>query len=284
MFKISTRLGKPLAALALILVLSGFAALESLFVPKAELWPRWEANDKGSSTIVDHGIWDQFLKRYVMTDKAGLNLVAYGKITEADTKKLHGYLINLRTVSVSRLNRAEQLAYWINLYNALTVRLIAEFYPVASIQDIDIGNGFFSSGPWDKNLIELEGEMLSLNDIEHRILRPIWKDPRIHYAVNCASIGCPNLQNSAFTAARMDHMLDRAASSYINSPRGIKISDGEVTMSKIYSWFQTDFGGSEDRVLNHLKKYADVELRRNLEPVTSISGYAYDWRLNDEAQ
>jgi hypothetical protein len=161
------------------------------------------------------------------------------------------------------------------------VRLVLDFYPVKSIQDIDLGSGLLSSGPWDKKLIRIDGELVSLNDIEHRILRPIWRDPRLHYVVNCASVGCPNLQRAAFTAARMDAMLDRAASAYVNSRRGVRLDDGELVVSKIYSWFQDDFGGSENAVLEHLKKYADNDLVTKLAHATSISGYEYDWGLND---
>jgi hypothetical protein len=218
-----------------------------------------------------------------MTDKAGLNRVTYGKVTEADRTILQTYLAHLGAVPISRLKRDEQQAYWINMYNALTVRVILDHYPVGSIQDIDLGPGFFSNGPWDKKLIKVDGEMVSLNDIEHRILRPIWKDPRLHYAVNCASVGCPNLQRAAFSADRMNAMLDRAASAYVNSPRGVAFDDGEFVVSKIYAWFQDDFGGSEDAVLDHLKKFADDNLIAKLGRATGISGYAYDWSLNDAA-
>lgn len=274
------RLGQPLAALALVLTLSGFAALESLFAPKAELWERWTAYDANSKTVVDHGPWDKFLKTYVKTDPEGLNRVAYGSVTEADKKALHADLTALGGVRVSTLNQAEQQAYWINMYNALTVRLILDFYPVKTIQDIDLDTGFFSSGPWSKKLIKIEGELVSLNDIEHRILRPIWKDPRIHYAVNCAAVGCPNLQRDAFTGANMGAQLDRAASAYVNSPRGAKLVNGGLVVSKIYNWFQEDFGGSEDAVMDHLEQYALSNLATKIVRLDSISGYEYDWSLN----
>jgi hypothetical protein len=283
MLKPLFRIGPAVTALALVLSLSGFTTLEALFAPKADLWEHWATNDPNSEVVVDHGAWDEFLKTYVRADKAGLNRVAYGKVTDADRKILRSYLARLGAVPISRLKRDEQQAYWINMYNALTVRVILDHYPVASIQDIDLGPGFFPSGPWDKKLIKIDGKMVSLNDIEHRILRPIWKDPRLHYAVNCASVGCPNLQRAAFTAARTDAMLDRAASAYVNSPRGVSFNDGGPVVSKIYDWFQEDFGDSEDAVLDHLKKFATAALAARLDQATGISGYAYDWSLNDAA-
>ena len=278
---IHARFSQPFVAIALVLSLSGFTALESLFAPKADLWERWTTHDPNSGIVVEHGVWDKFLKTYVVADSTGLNRVSYGKVTEPDAKALHGYLESLRQVPVNRLNRPEQFAYWVNAYNALTVRLILEFYPVKSIQDIDLGSGFFSSGPWGEKLFKVDGEVLSLNDIEHRILRPIWADPRIHYAVNCASVGCPNLQQDAFTSANTEALLEQGARSYINSGRNISFSNGQLVVSKIYSWFQEDFGGSEGAVLAHMKKYADVGLLTILGQVTGIFGYAYDWNLND---
>lgn len=283
MRKSAFRIGQPLAAFVLVMSLSGFVTLESLFAPRADLWTRWSANDPDSNTVIDHGAWNKFLKTYVVTSETGLNRVAYGKVAAADRKALRAYLANLAAVPVSRLRRAEQEAYWINLYNALTVRVVLDHYPVQSIRDIDLGPSLFSNGPWDKKLVRIEGEMLSLNDIEHRILRPIWKDPRIHYAVNCASVGCPNLQRAAFSAARMDTMLNRAALMYVNSPRGVTFDDGALVVSKIYAWFQDDFGGSDEAVLRHLRKYANKGLLARLGQAANVSGYAYDWSLNDTA-
>ena len=164
------------------------------------------------------------------------------------------------------------------------MRLVLEFYPVNSIKDIEISSnplGGIFSGPWDRKLLDVRGEPLSLNDIEHRILRPIWGDPRIHYAVNCAAVGCPNLQPLAFTDANTETLLDHAAQNYVNSPRGARVEDGQLIVSKIYAWFVDDFGGSEEGVLAHLRHLAEPPLARALEGRTSIDDYEYDWGLND---
>src|SRR5258708_8232131 len=119
--------------------------------------------------------------------------------------------------------------------------MVMVHYPVRSILDIDISPGLFARGPWDNSLIQVEGEALTLNYIEQRILRPIWNDPRIHYAVNCASVSCPNLQNRAFTGATVERMLDSAARAYINNRRGARIEGGQLIVSSIYDWYQEDF-------------------------------------------
>ena len=270
-----------IVALAAWVFCSGFGSGERLFAPGADLWERWTAHDATSTGIIDHRAWDRFLRSYVVPGEAGITLVNYKAVTPADRKLLDGYVAALGAIPVSRHNRKEQLAYWINLYNALTVKVVLDHYPVKTIRDIDISPGFFSDGPWGKKLVTVEGEKISLNDIEHRILRPIWRDNRIHYAVNCASIGCPNLQTRAHTGTNVETMLEEGARTYINSPRGVTIKGSQITVSKIYDWFIDDFGHDKKTVLAHLKKYAAPALRRQLTDIGSIEDVAYDWPLND---
>lgn len=272
---------KILAVAIIALPLAGFASIEALFAPKAELWQRWTAHDPSATATIDHMAWSAFLARYVTTDAAGVNRVAYARVTAADRAELRRYIERLSHVPISRYRRPEQLAYWINLYNALTVQVVLDHYPVASIRDIDISPGLFADGPWGADLVTVEGQALSLNDIEHRILRPIWRDPRIHYAVNCASVGCPNLARRAYTAGTLDTMLDAAARGYVNSPRGVRIGEDGLIVSSLYVWFEDDFGGSEAAVIDHLRRYADAPLRTALRGRTEIDGHAYDWSLND---
>ena len=191
--------------------------------PRAELWERWTAQVPGSTETVDHSSWDRLVRRYVRVDESGVNRFAYSQLTSEDRAALDEYLVVLSRTLITRYNRDEQLAYWVNLYNALTVRVVLDHYPVESILDIRISPALFAAGPWGKKLIEVESVPLSLDDIEHRILRPIWRDPRIHYAVNCASVGCPSLMTSAFAAENADTLLDRAAREYINHPRGVRV-------------------------------------------------------------
>lgn len=251
--------------------------------PKADPWQRWSAHDETSQTRVDHEAWSAFLARYVSADRLGVHRVDYGAVTREDRAALAAYLGRLGATPVSTLRRDEQRAFWINLYNGLTVRVILDHYPVASILDIDISPGLFAQGPWGKKLISVEGQPVSLDDIEHRILRPLWRDPRIHYAVNCASRGCPNLRKTAFSADRTEATLERSARDFVNHPRGARVAKGELTVSSLYRWFEYDFGGDDAGVLAHLRRYAAPELRRALDTVDSIDDDQYDWSLNDSA-
>ena len=127
----------------------------------------------------------------------------------------------------------------------------------------------------------MKGVALSLDDIEHGILRPTFRDPRVHYSVNCASVGCPNLGTEAFTGDKLASQLDAAARAYVNHPRGAKFGQGGLVVSSIYSWFDDDFGGNQKGIIEHLKIYAAPDLAQKLKGTKSISDYAYDWSIND---
>jgi Protein of unknown function, DUF547 len=256
------------------------ATLEALFAPGKALWPRWTAHDPASAERVDHGAFATLLGRHVAIDASGIARFSYRRVGAAERAALQVYLAGLGATPVSRLARPEQFAFWVNLYNALTIEVVLAHYPVKSILDIDISPGWFARGPWGRPLIAVDGQALTLNDIEHRILRPIWDDPRIHYAVNCAALGCPNLAAEPFTAAA-DAMLTAAAGTYVNHPRGARIEGGGLVTSKIYDWYQEDFGGSERAVVAHLRRHAAPPLAQALAGITDIAGYDYDWRLND---
>jgi hypothetical protein len=249
--------------------------------PQAELWGRWEMHDALSRATIDHGVWGDLLQRRLVRGDDGINRVDYTAFSRDDKAALGRYIQGLAALPISSYNRTEQMAYWINLYNALTVEVVLDHYPVDSIREIDISPGLFSDGPWGKKLIEVEGEQLSLDDIEHRILRPIWRDPRIHYAVNCASLGCPDLQIAPFRGATIESQLDAAARVYVNHPRGVLIENDDLLASSIYDWFMDDFGASERDVIQHLRSYADTELQAALRRFTTIDEDRYDWALND---
>ena len=223
--------------------------------------------------------WSQILTHYTSTDANGLVRFDYGalKASSADMTKLKAYISGLAKQKPSMMGRKQAMVYWANLYNALTVQVVAENYPVSSIKKIKSG---VRAGPWKRKLVTVEGRVLSLDTIEHGIMRPTFKTPLVHYMVNCASIGCPNLKTTAWSAATLDEDLAAAAQAYINSPRGVKFTGERLQVSGIYKWFKKDFGGHEQGVLAHLLKYAQPELRAKLQNRQKIDKYAYDWNVN----
>ena len=252
--------------------------------PKANLWPEWQAHDPHSTTEIDHAAWQAVLDRFLIVDEPGASRFDYAAARQNGGDVMVAEYVDAMTkVAVDQLGRDQQFAYWVNLYNALTVKVVLDHDPVKSIRDIDISPGFFSSGPWGKKLITVEGRSLSLDDIEHRILRPIWRDARIHYAVNCASIGCPALAGDAFDADKLDTQLDQAARDFINHSRAVRVQDdGRFVLSSLYDWYRDDFGKSDSEFIAHLKSFAGPELMAILGDINDldIAGYEYDWALN----
>ena len=225
-----------------------------------------------------HQAWDDLLGEYVVESDDGVNRFDYGRLkdTAADSAKLDAYLESFANFDVETLDENEQFAAYANIYNALTVQYIVGRYPTKSIR------AGFIVGPWKRVFTQINGEELSLDAIEHEILRAEWDDPRVHYAVNCAAYSCPNLQTDAWFGETLDDDLDRAARAYVNDPRGVTIRrNGTLQVSTIYIWFREDFGGSNDGVIDHLIEYAEPELAAQIEAKRRITKHEYDWDLND---
>ena len=228
-----------------------------------------------------HQPWDVLLGEYLIESADGVNRFDYDGLrgNDADRAALNTYIATLEATPVSTLDGADQFAFWANLYNAVTVRLIVDEAPESSIRQIRPRP--WSIGPWGMELVSVEGRRLSLDDIEHRILRQEFEAALVHYAVNCASIGCPNLKPSAWRSETLDADLESAARAYINHPRGVTLTETGVRVSRIYDWFKEDFGGDDAGVLAHLILYAEPELAERLRGERRIAGYEYDWALNE---
>jgi hypothetical protein len=224
-----------------------------------------------------HAPWTALLSKYVHASTDGVNRFDYGalKASAADRAALDAYIAGFEERDISGDNKAA-FAAWANLYNAVTVRYIVSKYPTGSIKD-----GFLFGGPWKKVKVMVGDREVSLDDIEHKILRPTFHDPRVHYAINCAAISCPNLRDKAWEPATLDGDLDAAARAYINDPRGVTVTDNSLILSSIYDWFEADFGGSRQGVIDHLLKYADKGLAAQISANPKIRSYTYDWSLND---
>lgn len=270
---------KKVLFLGFLALFFGISSTTLQAAEKARLMERWLVNDALSERIVDHSPWQRILDTYLIETPAE-NLFDYGAVTKPDIAALDRYLASLSRTDVDRLNSTEQKAFWINAFNALSVRVILSEYPVSSINEI--GGGWFSSGPWAEKSFRVYLIDLSLNDIYHRILRPIWQDNRVHYALSCAAKGCPNLSRKAYQAETLDRDLDAAARDFINQGKGIlQLNGGSVRLSRIFDWYRDDFGETDAEVIGHLKSFADSETGVNLKNIERINGHAFDWSLND---
>jgi hypothetical protein len=212
----------------------------------------------------DHSAFNDLLTKYVSSS----GVVNYKGI-KSEIGKLDTYLNELETKTVgSDWTRNEKLAYWINAYNAFTIKLILDNYPVNSIQDIAGGK------PWDKKWIKLGSETYSLNQIENEIIRPQFNEPRIHFAVNCAAQSCPPLGNRAFTAENLNSLLEKQTRSFINNSKFNKISSTSAKVSKIFDWYGQDFGDLK----TYLNKYSATQIAAS----TKIEYNDYNWSLNNQ--
>ncbi|PKF51175.1 DUF547 domain-containing protein [Enterovibrio nigricans] len=241
--------------------------------PKNDLWPIWDQSNEANAVTFDHNKWQQILDKYLIV-RGQHNLFNYPAVTPTDKALLDQYIVDLTALDPRNYNKDEQFAYWVNLYNALTVQLILNEYPIKSITKL---GGFLSFGPWDDDVTRIAGQTLTLNDIEHRILRPIWKDERIHYAVNCASLGCPNLAKTAFTGENITSLLDVVAKQFTNSDKGVMIEGNTLTLSSIYKWYGVDFGNNEQAILKAIDAHRDGQ---KLQSWSGKIKYDYDWKLN----
>ncbi len=210
-----------------------------------------------------HVAWDSLLQKYV----GATGQVNY-KGLKADPAGLQAYCRLLaENTPQDNWSRAEKLAYWINAYNAFTMKLIVENYPTASILRFDGGK------TWDVKRITLGGKKYSLNQIENEIIRPQFKEPRIHFALNCAAKSCPPLYNRAYTAENLETVLESRAKQFINNASYNTFSAGKAVVSKIFDWYGADFGD--------LKKYLNRYVSTPIKATATVSFKEYDWDLNE---
>jgi hypothetical protein len=226
------------------------------------------------STPPSHQLWNELLKSNVKPD----GQVDYkGFIREKPKLEKYLKLLSENAPDRKTWSKNEQLAYWINVYNAFTVKLIVDFYPTKSIRDL---------GPrikiplikdvWHYKFFKIAGVEMSLDEVEHSILRKEFEEPRIHFAINCASVSCPPLLNEAFVVANLENQLTRVATTFINDPTRNKISSQSAQLSPIFSWFKGDFT-KKGTLIEFLNRYAKVKLSPN----ARVTFMEYNWNLNE---
>jgi hypothetical protein len=220
---------------------------------------------------VDHSIYAGLLEKYVMA-----GVVDYQGFKN-DESRLDKYLKVLEGVNTADLAHNEQFAFFINAYNAWTIKLILTGYPgVESIKDL----GTLLKGPWKKKIAPIDGKILTLDDIEHKILRPRFKDPRVHFAVNCASKDCPPLRSEPFYGSTLDQQLNEMTRGFINDPERNRLQDQTFYASRIFKWFSKDF---DNDVVAFFMEYADSGLKEGLTAgggKIKVKYLDYDWSLN----
>ncbi|MFC1820288.1 DUF547 domain-containing protein [Thermodesulfobacteriota bacterium] len=224
-----------------------------------------------SDDTAEHSLYADLLKRNVIS-----GVVDYQGFKNEETK-LDQYLRVLEKTDANKLQRNEQFAFYINAYNAWTIKLILSSYPgVESIKEL----GSLFKSPWQKRICRIDGDIITLDDIEHTILRPRFKDPRIHFVINCASKGCPPLLSEPYVGSKLDQQLNDVTRAFINNATSNRLEGRTLYASKIFKWFEEDF---DKDVVGFFLGYAEGNFKKQLEvnrEKIRIKYLDYDWALN----
>jgi len=224
-----------------------------------------------SADSVDHGLYGELLQKYVKN-----GVVGYQGFKKEEAK-LDQYLNILEKTDTKALSRSEQFAFYVNAYNAWTIKLILSAYPgIKSIKDL----GSLIKSPWKRKIAPIDGDLLTLDNIEHDILRPRFKDPRIHFTVNCAAKSCPLLRSDPYQGDVLDQQLTEMTEAFINDPGHNRLKGNTLYVSSIFKWYSEDFN---DGIVAFFTKYARGELREKLQKQAKeikVEYLDYDWSLN----
>lgn len=231
---------------------------------------------RGKGEVIKHDAWTDLVKKHVGED----GLVNY-KGFIADKEKLQAYLDMLSANPPgSKWSDNDKIAYWLNAYNAFTIKLIADNYPVKSIKDLGPKNQvIFVNTPWDKNFFEIGGRSMNLNKIEHRILRKNFTEVRIHFALNCASMSCPKLRREAYTGDKLDAQLTDQARNFLDDKSRNEISAKNPKLSAIFDFYGNDVTKWSGK---SLIEYINIYSSTKIDAGAPISYLDYDWGINDK--
>lgn len=232
----------------------------------------------------DHSVFTAVLQDHVTDGR-----VDYAAI-EKDPR-LTLYLADIAGTDPATLpSRVDRLVLWINAYNAYTLKLVADGYPIDSIHDLGTGGRIIgwliNRSPWDIRFAEVGGEVYTLNEIEHEIIRPRFEEPRIHFAIVCAAVSCPSLRSEAYLPEKLDVQLDEQTRLFLNDRRSNRfdLADGRAWLSPIFSWFEEDFGNSDEAVMAFVVPYLDLKETAQTpksEDRWKVDYTDYDWSLNE---
>ncbi|SDY60754.1 DUF547 domain-containing protein [Hymenobacter psychrophilus] len=228
-----------------------------------------------AAPAVDHSRYDRLLKKHV-TDKGLVNYKGF----KADEQEFNQYLALLsKNPPAANWSKNEQMVYWINAYNAYTIKTVLNHYPLKSIKEIGSSIQIpFVNTPWADKFFSIGGQKMSLDNIEHGTLRKKYNEPRIHFALVCAALSCPPLRIEAYTAARLDAQLDDQGRAFLNNPAKNNISSGKAQLSKYFDWYKGDWTSNGQSVAKWVNRYSKTTITEQ----TPVSFLDYNWQLNEQ--
>lgn len=265
--------------LTVLTVVLGMFAWGEDAADASEITLFWDKSDESNQTSIDHTVWQKILEKFVVEHESGINRFDYEGLKEdgESNESLIEYVLQTSEVDPRRYTKSEQLAYWINMYNALVVYLVTSQFPLKSFEEIRLAGP--DTEPWDLKIANMQDHRLSLSEIRNDILLPIWGDNRIHFALSDASLGGPNLAKEAFRSDNVEELLESGVSTYLNHSRGVSIKNGELTVSSLFEWYKGDFGGNDEEVITYLRSHTEASLSNQLGEF-ALFETSYDWRVN----
>ena len=264
-------------SLCLVFMFSNVA----LSAPKSKLIEFWNDSESNSRMQVNHDDWQAILNAYVQDDHpSGINRFNYEAVTASDAQKLKDYIDYLELLEPRQLNLNEAQAYWINLYNALVLDQTVDVYQTGSSRDVRrLLRGGLRSMSWGKNIATVAMQGISLNDIEHGILRPIWKDSRIHFAISTGALSGANMLKTAFNGENNEELLEQSKQKFFSHDKAVRVDGKRIVLNSVFNWYRDDFAPSKASLLSYIRANVSDEIRKSIEEL-SRTRYEYIWVLN----
>lgn len=242
--------------------------------PKAKAIAFWDDSEPSSGLTPDHSRWQNLLNKFVITEhRSGIHRFDYAAFKQTDEEELRDYLAYLQQLDPRQLSKERQKAYWLNLYNATMVLIVVVSKPSESIRSIDRKN------LWVAERFNIAGQKLSLDNLVDGILRPLFRDERIHFVLNRATLGSANINPRAYTGDNVEQLIEQAALDFLQHPRAVDFDSNGLVLSRLFIWYKLDFGSNLTEIKNYLKKFQSPELAEKVEASRRVS-YQYDWSLN----
>lgn len=268
------RLLKNIGQRSLLAMLVFVVATQVQAAPKPKALVFWDDHEPSSGLKPDHSTWQTLLEKYVIIDEqSGINRFDYDGMSIADELSLRAYLEYLQKLDPRQLNKDSQKAYWINLYNSTVALIVVVEKPDSTIRSVN------SREVWTRNRFKITMQDLSLDNIEHGILRPLFGDERIHFALHKASLGSANIGSEAYTADNVESLIEKSTQEFFSHSRAVQVRGSTLVLSRIFKWYEDDFGGSATKVKNYIKSRVSVEMATKVEASKGIK-YQYDWSIN----
>ncbi len=274
--------GERLGAALVLVLLSLLVATASKAAPRADLIEFWDDNEPASTMQINHSIWQELLTAYVDDNHpSGISRFDYAAVSADDALRLKNYLDYLEKMEPRQLNQPEAMAFWINMFNAILVDRVLDDFQSGSegkINRLISGSGLRNVG-WGRDTAEIAMQEISLNDIEHGILRPIWNDPRIHFVITACTLGGGSIRKTAYTGENIEELLETSKNEFLRHPRGVRVDGNRVILSSIFDWYRSDFAENKNTLLAYVRENTSDELRQAMQGLTRVS-FDYDWGLN----